>query len=93
MDRSKPAEIAERLRSLLNRDAGLTQAALARFCDVSSAAVAKWCYQGVISPQNLMQAAKFFNVSHVWLATGEGEKKIASRCALACLKKKRPRQE
>ena len=74
MDRSKPAEIAERLRSLLNRDAGLTQAALARFCDVSSAAVAKWCYQGVISPQNLMQAAKFFNVSHVWLATGEGEK-------------------
>ena len=77
MDRSKPAEIAERLRSLLNRDAGLTQAALARFCDVSSAAVAKWCYQGVISPQNLMQA----------------KKKIASRCALACLKKKRPRQE
>lgn len=75
MDRSKPAEIAERLRSLLNRDAGLTQAALARFCEVSTAAVAKWCNQGVISPYNLMQAAKFFNVSHEWLATGEGEKK------------------
>lgn len=79
MDRSNPAEIAERLRSLLNRDAGLTQAALARFCDVSTAAVAKWCNQGMISPYNLIQAAKFFNVSSDWLATGQGAKEISAR--------------
>lgn len=78
MERSNPAEIAERLRSLLDRGSGKTQAALARFCDVSTAAVAKWCNHGNISPYNLLQAAKFFGVTPEWIATGQGTKEIKS---------------
>lgn len=73
MERSSAADLAARMRSLL-QEKGKSQAGLARYCKVSTAAVSKWFRLGVISPYNIMLSARFFGVSEKWLATGEGEK-------------------
>lgn len=62
-----------RIRSLLNKKEGKTQAALARFCNVSTSAVSQWLNGGGISLSNLQQIALFFNVSPKWLETGDGD--------------------
>ena len=66
--------ISARLLQCLDRSAGKTQAALARFCSVSTAAVAQWVKNGSISDENLRKAAKFLGVNEQWLKTGEGPK-------------------
>lgn len=51
-----------------------TKAALARFCKVKEPSVADW-FNGktkTLEGENLLNAAKFFNVSPEWLATGKG---------------------
>lgn len=66
--------ISARLLQCLDRSAGKTQAALARFCSVSTAAVAQWVKNGSISDENLRKAAEFLGVNEQWLKTGEGPK-------------------
>lgn len=67
-----------RLESLFDREKGLTKSALARFCGVSTAAVAQWLTKGKISPENLRKAAQFFSVNVDWLATGKGDARLAN---------------
>ena len=71
---STPEGVKTRIRGLLDKSSGKTQAALARHCGVSTAAVAQWMKTGGISLENLMKASDFFGVSFEWLRTGEGSK-------------------
>lgn len=64
-------DISDRIRGLLDKKQGKTQAALARFCGVSTAAVAQWVHKGGISETNIQKAAEFFNVSADFLRTGK----------------------
>lgn len=66
--------VAARLSALYDRASGKTQAALARYCGVSTSAVNQWTKVGKISDANLRKAAEFFGVSVLWLQSGEGEK-------------------
>ena len=70
-DSSLDAGIRSRLVQLLDRGQGKTQAALARHCGVSTAAVAQWVKNGGISLENLIKVAEFFEVSAEWLQSGE----------------------
>lgn len=63
----------ERLRHAIEISEGKTQAQLARFCGISSAAVAGWLKTGKISDANMSKAAEFLGVSPIWLSTGEGD--------------------
>lgn len=49
--------ITERIKSRLDKDKGLTQAGLARFCKVSSAAVSHWMKGEGIDYRNLLKIA------------------------------------
>lgn len=71
--------IAERIKSRLDRSKGLTQANLARFCDVSTGAVSQWMGGGGIDLKNIVKIAQFLEVSPKWLQTGEGE--VKTYCA------------
>lgn len=71
---TRESTLTARLASLLNKEAGKTQAALARHCGVSTSAVNQWIKSGKIREGNLRQAAEFFGVSQKWLQTGEGER-------------------
>lgn len=71
--------ITERIKSRLDKDKGLTQAGLARFCKVSSAAVSHWMKGEGIDYRNILKIAEYLNVSPKWLETGEGE--IKTYCA------------
>lgn len=68
--------IAERLVASLDRSKGKTQAALARYCGVSTAAVAQWVKSGFITEKNLERAASFLNVDPYWVKTGENVRSI-----------------
>lgn len=63
--------LAERLSALLTNSKGKTQASLARYCGVSTAAVAQWVKTGYITEKNLERAASFLNVDYYWLKTGQ----------------------
>ena len=67
------SDIAERIKSRLDRSRGLTQASLARFCGVSTGAVSQWISGGGIDQRNIAKIAQFLEVSPKWLQTGEGE--------------------
>lgn len=73
---SKPSTdgISARLLECLGRSVGKTQAALARHCSVSTAAVAQWVKNGGISDENIRKAAEFLGVAEQWLKTGDGPK-------------------
>lgn len=66
--------LSARLASLFDKSTGKTQAALARYCGVSTSAVNQWTKSGKIFDSNLRKVAEFFGVSQRWLQTGEGEK-------------------
>ena len=61
----------ERLRNLLEQN-GESQASLARFCGVSTAAVAQWVTKGSFGYESAVKIASFFGVSFDWLYKGEG---------------------
>ena len=84
MTTNDPVGVSMRLREALE-EKGTTQAALSRHCGVSTAAVAKWVYQGTISDINILKAARFLGVSERWLATGEGSKTPESTPVLSYL--------
>lgn len=69
--KSSPETLAARLASCFDRNQGRTQAALSRFCGVSTAAVAQWVKTGGISEENLKKAAEFFCVDEKWLLEGD----------------------
>ena len=69
--------LAARLASCFDKSQGRTQAALSRFCGVSTAAVAQWVRSGGISEENLRKAADFFNVDEAWLRDGGTGRKAA----------------
>lgn len=62
--------ISERVFSLFDRKKGKTQAALARFCGITTGAVAQWRIGG-IDFKHLPKIAKFFGVTEEWLRDGE----------------------
>lgn len=65
--------LKERLDLLMAGKRRGTKAALARFCKVKEPSVADW-FNGktkTLEGENLLNAAKFFNVSPEWLATGK----------------------
>ena len=66
--------VTERIRSLLDRKSGKTQAALARYCGVSTSAVSQWLSGGGIDEENILKSARFFGVSYDWLKTGIGDR-------------------
>lgn len=74
-----PSTLAERMSSLLDKETGKTQAALARHCGVSTSAVNQWIKTGKIREGNLRQAAEFFGVTQKWLETGAGEMRAQVR--------------
>lgn len=69
--KSSPEALAARLASCFDKNQGRTQAALSRFCGVSTAAVAQWVKTGGISEENLKKAAEFFSVDEKWLLEGD----------------------
>ena len=66
--------LSARLASLFDKSTGKTQAALARYCGVSTSAVNQWTKSGKIFDSNLRKVAEFFGVSQRWLQTGEGRR-------------------
>lgn len=62
--------ISERVFSLFDRKKGKTQAALARFCGITTGAVAQW-RTGGIDFKHLPKIAKFFGVTEEWLRDGQ----------------------
>lgn len=83
--------LAARLASCFDRSQGRTQAALSRFCGVSTAAVAQWVKTGGISEENLKKAADFLNVDEDWLREGDpgretaGEDGAGASAAAGCV--------
>ena len=75
------SNLDERIKSLLDRKAGRTQAALARFCGVSTSAVSQWLSGGGIDEENLQKIVAFFGVDYDWLKYGHGEKNTGNVCA------------
>lgn len=72
--------LKERLDLLMVGKKRGTKAALARFCKVKEPSVADW-FNGktkTLEGENLLNAAKFFNVSPEWLATGKGPRERLS---------------
>ena len=47
------SDLSERIKSRLDKSRGLTQASLARFCGVSTGAVAQWMSGGGIDSKNI----------------------------------------
>lgn len=72
--KSSPEALAARLASCFDKNQGRTQAALSRFCGVSTAAVAQWVKTGGISEENLKKAAEFFAIDEKWLLEGDAVK-------------------
>lgn len=67
-------EINERIKSLLNKEEGKTQAALARACGVSTSAVTQWMNGSKgIDWKHLRTIAAFLGTSEEWLLTGKGD--------------------
>ena len=66
--------ISERLKIAMQA-AGLSQAELARRCNVKPPSVNGWLNAKAkfLRGENLLAAAKALNVSQLWLATGQGE--------------------
>lgn len=73
LDREKAGR-KERLSELFDKANGKTKANLARFCDVTSAAVAFWVRNGAFTYDNAVKIATYFGVNPEWLFTGKGEK-------------------
>jgi transcriptional regulator with XRE-family HTH domain len=69
--------LADRLREAM-REAGMSQTDLAGRCGVKQPSVAGWLNEKAkfIRGANLLAAAKALGVSHDWLATGKGPKKL-----------------
>lgn len=61
----------EKLRDLLAKNCE-SQASLARFCGVSTAAVAQWVTKGSYGYESAVKIASFFGVSFDWLYKDEG---------------------
>lgn len=68
--------LKDRMRLLLENAPRGTQAALARACNVKPPSVNAWISgeTQTIEGENLLNAARFFNVNPEWLATGRGRR-------------------
>ena len=75
------SSVTERIKSLIDRKSGKTQAALARYCGVSTSAVSQWLSGGGIDEENVLKSARFFGVSYEWLKTGAGARGDGSVCS------------
>lgn len=66
--------LKDRLSSLLAGMPRGSQAALARACGIRGPSVSAWLsgHTKTLEGENLLNAARFFNVSPEWLATGRG---------------------
>lgn len=70
---STQTTINERIRSRLNPAAGKNQAQLAKYCGVSTSAVAQWMTgKAGINYKHLPKIAAFLGVSMDWLVEGKG---------------------
>lgn len=70
-------EVNERIKSLLSKEKGKTQAALARACGVSTSAVAQWVKPSKgVDAKHFRKIAAFFGVSEDWLETGRGDVRV-----------------
>lgn len=70
--------INDRIKSKLDRNKGITQAAIARYCGVSTSAVAQWIAGDGIDYKHIPKIAKFLEVSQKWLT---GEEDIQAYCS------------
>lgn len=68
--------LKDRLSSLLAGMPRGSQAALARACGIRGPSVSAWLsgHTKTLEGENLLNAARFFNVSPEWLATGRGQR-------------------
>jgi len=66
--------LAERLQEALKRKPNLSQAGLAKACEVKPPSVTDWLSGRTkkIEGANLLMAAQFLDVNPWWLATGKG---------------------
>lgn len=67
--------LAERLKSVLDKNPNLSKTGLWKFCGLSSGAVSHWFNGSTkeLKGDNLIKAAAYLGVSVDWLSNGKGE--------------------